>query len=271
MNYNYDIEKAFSDNEKDDNKDSLSDSELINIMNPSSNGNINQTEKDINDEERYYTKYTSKDSKNNTPSTKNLFKTKIFLQGKKRGRLPKANNHEDIDDQNTHTKSAKDNILRKIKVHSFSFIIALINEILQFFYFKKKFINLNQKDKIEVKKKSIKLLKMQKVHEIIIKKISKKFSNHSLNSNKTIYDSITNNIIKEILNENFITFFENNYLKNDRIINLEKYGSNKVIILSTNVKMFEDLIEKNNKNGEEYINQLIYYAQNFFSDKIWLN
>lgn len=270
MTYYYGNEEFFSDNEKDYNKNTLSESTILDIMQPSTNGNIYQTEKDITDEERYCTKYTSKYSKTINSPCKKLFESK-FVIGKKRGRKSKSNNHEVIDDYDSHTKSAKDNLLRKIKVHLFSFIISLINEILQNFNYKKDFINLNQKDKIDVKKNSIKSLKTQRVQEIIIKEISKKFSNHSSDSNKKKCNSITNNIIKEILNEKFITFFENNYLKNDRIINLEKYGSSKVITLSTNVKMLEDLIEKNQINGEDYINKLKYYAQNFFSDEIWLN
>ena len=63
--------------------------------------------------------------------------------------------------------------------------------------------------------------------------------------------------------ENYLELFKNIYYKNKKIINLKKYGIEREINLSKEVKFYEDLLKKNGAFDEnsEYaknINECIY-------------
>ena len=54
-------------------------------------------------------------------------------------------------------------------------------------------------------------------------------------------------VLKNIFSENYLKFFEKIYYKNKRNINMEEYGLNKEITLSSEkVKLIDDLLNNNN-------------------------
>lgn len=75
-----------------------------------------------------------------------------------------------------------------------------------------------------------------------------------MNLNSVVYEQMKEkNVIKNILSENYVSFFKKIYYKSNPHINLKEYGLNINIILSKKVKMYTDLLEKNgilNYNNE---------------------
>lgn len=95
-----------------------------------------------------------------------------------------------------------------------------------------------------------------------------------MNLNSVVYEQMKEkNVIKNILSENYVSFFKKIYYKSNEHINLEEYGLNKNITLSNNVKMFKDLLKKNgilNSNNEfkRHINDCVIH--NFMPNTIFL-
>lgn len=207
----------------------------------------------------------NKSFKNKNPIfivTKN---TNIFTcqkLNKKRGRKLKGSKRikgkiKDIEYEiKIHDKNISDNLLRKIQVHYMNFIISYLNDLLKNIlensnYFQN-FLNLENKFKINTKKSFVQSLKSKTIGDIINRdKISSKYKNKV--SNKEKYKILKKNkIIKNIFEENYLNLFKNVYYKNKRTINLKKYGLDKEIILSDKVKMFDELLSRNNKLDKIY-------------------
>ena len=75
------------------------------------------------------------------------------------------------------------------------------------------------------KKKSIRkkfeALKEKKLYEILLFDISPKFTRSKIDHNKVLYENIKDlNIFKELLNQNYLTFFRNVYYKSEKKLNL---------------------------------------------------
>lgn len=177
---------------------------------------------------------------------------KFLLKKKGRGRQRQLINNENL---KIHDKFSTDNLLRKIQVHYLSFIISILNEILEQLNFEQRFYKLDYYFKKNVNMKFVESLKQKNLGEIICNKISCKYKQENENANQIIYEEIKDNeILNNILSENYLKFFKKIYYKNNRIINLKEYGLDKDILLSKKVKLFEDLFKDNNASDkdEEY-------------------
>ena len=167
----------------------------------------------------------------------------------KRGRIRKR-----IECQKYHDINSTDNIQRKIQVHYLSFIISFLNDILKKLKYKQKFFKLNYEFKQNVKKEFVESLKKKTLGEIVCNKISYKYKKKNMNLNSVVYEQMKEkNVIKNILSENYVSFFKKIYYKSNPHISLKEYGLNINIILSKKVKMYTDLLEKNgilNYNNE---------------------
>ena len=202
------------------------------------------------------------DDGNKTPSQSDS--SKSFLSQKKgRGRGRQRQRQNINNDSNNipkvHNKFSTDNLLRKIQVHYLSFIISFLNEILEQLNFKQKFFKLDYVFKKNVNMKFVESLKQKNLGEIICNKISSKYKKDNENANIKIYEEIKNNeVLNNILSENYLKFFKKIYYKNNRNINLKEYGLDKDILLSKKVKLFEDLFKGNNAsdNDKEYQNKI---------------
>lgn len=208
------------------------------------------------EEERLYFIDKSKDIENKSffkcikeeeKRSKNRFELK---KKRKRGR-PKTINKKDQKYDKIHDKNQTDNLLRKIKVHYFSFIILFLNDILKSLKYKRKFLQLNYEYKSNTSKDIVKSLKENTIGEIICNKISSKYKYKDENSNKLLYDKIKGNIImKKIFEIKYLKLFEI-YYESNKIISLEEYGINKEIILTNKVKMYNDLLQKEKFNEKD--------------------
>ena len=118
---------------------------------------------------------------------------------------------------------------------------------------------------INIKKSNLnEYLNKNTIGEIISNKISKKYKtiDDKINENKNIYEEIKHiPILKEILSQNYLTFFKKYYYFSDSNINLKDFGLNKTIILSKKVKNFNHLLLDNEKRGSEYTMFLKEYAR----------
>ena len=164
----------------------------------------------------------------------------IFFVVNRRGRKRKSEKLL-IFDGSIHNKSKPDNLLIKIQINYLTFIVDFSNELLKFMGIKGKFSKINHAYKRKTNKKFITFLKGLNIGQILLLGVSPKYSNKD--NNKNLYNIIIKNpVINSILSQNYLTIFQNVYYKSERFINMEKYGLNKIFILSNKVEMYDDFI-----------------------------
>ena len=155
-----------------------------------------------------------------------------------------------------HDKTAIDNIKRKIQVNYIKFLRNLLNQInnellgnyennknIQFFPLNSYFMKL-------ISSKFFDELKEQTLGDIFKNNVSHKYKNYQ-NLNIQVYNEITDKseTLKKILDKKYLEFFDVYYL-NKKKLNLSKYGSNKTIILSSNIEFFKDLLKKDDSDSD---------------------
>ena len=154
-----------------------------------------------------------------------------------------------------HRRYSSDIILSRVQSHYMSFIVYFLNDILRNLNFNQRFLKLRYHYIGNIKRNFIKSLKKKTLSEIICNNISPKYIHKIKNYNKELYEKIReNDILSQILDENYYIVFKTIYLRNIRTINLKKYGLNQEIILSNNVPMFEDLLKK--VSDSQYIDKI---------------
>lgn len=191
----------------------------------------------------------------NVNEKENLTKDNLINKKRKRGKKSKKiiNNNRKYHDNNR-----TDNLLRKIQCHYMSFIVSYLNNILKNLNYQQKFLKLDYKYKRNVNKKFVESLKKKTVGDILCNKISDKYKHSSTDTNKELCKKIKNiKIFNNILDDNYLTLFRKVYYKSNKRINLNEYGLNKEIILSNDVKMFNDLLKdiKSNEKHQEKISE----------------
>ena len=169
-----------------------------------------------------------------------------------------------------HDKYAKDNLLRKIKVHSINFIIDLVNLVLMNLGEYYQFRQISYEFKKDVKYYKILSLKKMTIKDILCQKLSSKFKKDKDKDNTNIFESIKDKpIIKNLISSKYLEIFEKLYFNNKKkIINLKDYGSDLDIIIKIpkKIEIFEDLV-RINKNNSIYINKLKECVNNNFLNK----
>ena len=165
-------------------------------------------------------------------------------------------------------KFEKDLISMKIQCHYMTFMIKLINEILDFLKYDKRdrFRDIQHSIKKDIKKDHFNQLKGQKLYEVITKKVSVKNRKNNYDEffNLNLYKKLENDeLIKNILNENYLNLFRKIYYKSERNLNLKDYGKDIDISLSEKIEMYRDIKE----SDEEYINSLDKYVNKMYFSK----
>ena len=147
-----------------------------------------------------------------------------------------------------------------------------LNDLLEYFGYKDKFLDIEYQFKKDVSKKYISFLKGITIGELLSQERSSKFRTYNIDHNMNVYNKVINNpVINKILSEKYITLFKDVYYKNKTIINLKKYGFNKDISLDIKkVKMFEHLLENSTNEiepkDEEYIKKIIKIVKTNYLD-----
>ena len=172
-----------------------------------------------------------------------------------------------------HSKSASDNIKKKILVHFLNFVVILINLIIRETLEKEydsetmEFFEFNSKFKKQSSKKQIELLKTHSISTFLNEdeNISdKKSPNHNQNAFKLIIRK--NCKLKNILDISCFEFFSCFYYKNSQI-DLNQYGISKVIDLSNLRCFYEDKIKNNYLGDDKYITKMEKIIKKFFFKK----
>ena len=231
-----------------------------------------------NDNIPYEDIYTTKNDTKNTTKTKIKTNKNKFVISKKR-------NIDKNKSQQNRRKFHVDNIIKKIKVDYFHFIILFINLIIKEFtkknniIFDLKFYDLDNKYKINVTKDFIKLLQKQTIKDVIKTDISTQYTSKNKNSNLITCNKIEEEIklkdIDDILNKKILYFFETIYFQKRK----EKYNLKELNLIDLEITLdkekiglFEDLLDRNNINEDnfnfdEYKENMIKCCKNFFFQK----
>ena len=185
-----------------------------------------------------------------------------------------------------HDKMEKDNIVRKIQVHYCNFLVNFINEVIQKIIIDQSYKTENAEEIIHMKdyllnnidykfKANIKKDFMEKSENMKIKEIispSKEFCEKFklTNKNEDIMNKIeskNNPILNKILNQKYFYYFNEIYNQNKRNIELNEENESINIKLSSNIKMIDDLIQKNNDDKNYILKLKRVVMQNFSKQK----
>ena len=177
------------------------------------------------------------------------FKTKTVnkQEPKKRGRKceksekDKANNSSKLP-----RKFDRDDMTIKNQVHYFNFIPEFFNFELENYGINGKFKKIDYQLKKKCNFNYFNELNGKKLYEILIMKESSRYKNSGENYNAKLYERIKDiPVIKNILNENYLTFFRSVYYPSGREINLKKYtddNSDLIITLPMKIEKFMDKV-----------------------------
>jgi hypothetical protein len=190
------------------------------------------------------------------------FKTNYFSLKKKRGRVSIAISRKKAP---IHDKFSEDNLRRKIQVHFMSFIISFINDILKQLGHQQQFNKLSYDFKKNVTNSFFEELKTKKISDIICNNISKKYKKENLDFNQKLYENLKGKeVLKDLFDVNYLVFFKNIYYEKN--ITFLNSLSEKKIVLSSQIKTFEDL-KQTVKKDNDYVEKLnLYVEENFLKN-----
>jgi len=161
--------------------------------------------------------------------------------------------------KNPHNKFSSDNLLRKVQIHYFSFLISFLNFLLKHFKYDYTFFELDYSIKSNINKyvnkrkivigneneRIINSFNNVTVEKIISQKISKKFELYEENHNLIICEAVKRNkIMYNILKDNHLNIFKKFYFTSIKLINLKEYGLDTCIKLPNDVETHIDLLKK---------------------------
>ena len=155
-----------------------------------------------------------------------------------------------------------------------NFIVSFINEVLINLGYQERLYFLSYKIKLNITKYYFLNLQGKNIEDILCNEISPKYNSKSKFINLSIIQKIKNNpVIKSILSDSYLGLFKRIYYKSIRKINLNYYGFNKEIILSKNVKLYQDLLNKSNdtfidENYKKRMNECV--ARKFLLNSIFI-
>ena len=216
-------------------------------------------DEDEKDDSRYFiSKYISKEITPNEEihseikrvlfktSKKNDISEKLLQNKTKRGRKTEP---EGKPAMKIHEKTDIDNIITVAQISYINFIVDLLNDLLKQIGIQNKFIRISHKVKKNVKISNFENLKTKKLSDILLLEISPKFRSYDKDHNKKLLEAIQDmEEIKDILNENYLTFFKEVYYKSERIICIN--GKN-ISLFGKKLKMYKNKIAE--FKDEEYV------------------
>ena len=214
----------------------------------------------FNDEFEIIPQFLPNKGKRNSKSklNKNEKNKKNFV-GKKRGRKKDKNSKNTR--KKSHGRECPCNIRTKLTIAYLTFLIQFINAVIELILCDENDVNQYKLKKLNhiknITKELIQNLKNQRIKDIITCDINSKNFFGEKNENEEICQKIIKKSkkLEKILNQKFMEFFENIFLKNKREFNLNKYGINKIIFLNSEVILYKDFINniknKENKNDND--------------------
>ena len=175
----------------------------------------------------------------------------IIKKYKKRGRSLTKNTRKI-----RHKSNSSDNILSKIQVHFFSFIIDIVNDALFTEFHEKKtnnFKGINYKIKTKFNFLLFEKYKKYSIKDILKLEVSPKFKCFQIDYNNQLLEKVSNlsNWLDKFFNMNYLKLF-NYYYNNRKPLNVILFEG-KEIKLSKKTKSFYNLLEKNKSIEKELI------------------
>lgn len=205
---------------------------------------------------------------NQTNNSNNSNDSKVLLGNKRRP--PKNEKHKKKERTKKPKKTRKyekDEIFLKLQGHFITFIIKIVNLVLQSLNYDKsdRFTDIDSKFKKNIQKGFFESLKSKNLYYILKTRPSSRFTSKDSDYNKNLCEKLKDGeIIKNILNENYLNFFINVYHKNNRKFNLGNYGNtNMVIQISDEIKMYHDI----ETSDELYIKIMDNYVEKYILPK----
>ena len=172
------------------------------------------------------------------------FKKRVSTGRKRKITINDKQNNEIKEKEKFHDKNRVDNLKRKIQVHYMSFILSFLNEIITQLKIVKQFLKIDYHIKKDVHKNKLNELKEKTIGDIISGEISTKYKHNDKNHNKIIVDDLSKNeVLRNILSQNYLSFFKEFYYKSNNRISLRRFGVDEEIILSDKVKMYKDFLK----------------------------
>lgn len=244
-------------------------------FNPNSQTESESIEEKLNeDQKRYFVKgHLETEDSSHSHSTSSLIsvkKVKFKLTGKKRGRKTKNDN---LKEKRPPRKNDRDNVHSKVQVHFMTFIVNIMNCILILFGIEKQFQHIDYASKKGTNFDNSEKLKKQMLEDILKLKRSNRYEKTDENHNLKVYEEIKDlPVIKNILKENYLTFFQEVYYKSERIISLSKYGSDETLCLDKKIQTYKDKVKSfadpiYEKIFEDYVNELYFHKKINFTPK----
>ena len=184
---------------------------------------------------------------------------------KKRGRKSFRNGIN-----SSHDRYSEDNIVSKIQVNYINFLVDFVNEVLETIGRKDIFfLSLGHNFKKKISKSQRHILNSKTLREVFSNDVSPKYSKKNKDYNAKICEQIEKeiqNISENILNRNFLFFFDKIYYKKNKKINMKEFGFDDLEIDLKNIKLFGDLLLK--EKGDDYLNEKMdFCAKHFFFPK----
>ena len=172
-----------------------------------------------------------------------------------------------------HTEYKNDCRMAKIQVSYISFLIKFINYIMERMRLSYFFIDLNGKYKSNINQTFRNSLNKKTIKEILFDAPISGKSKRSQDYNKLIYNRLEKEGYSElinILNKNFLFFFEKIYYANKKKLDLSSFGfAPYEIELPNDIKVFEDLLEKRKKGDFiNYKNKMKKCVEKYFINPI---
>ena len=198
----------------------------------------------------------------------NFLGKKTNFGRKKKLEEKEINENSSAKTKKTHDKKELSNILNKVEVDCHNSIPEFLNSFLDFVGHDKKerFLKINPIYKKRVNKDFLDRKKNTKLYEIICLDISDDYTNYPLDHNKNLYENLKKiakekpiyQILLNFLDENYLFYFQNVYYKNERTINLQKYGIDAILPLSEKVGLFNDKFRSESFEDKElsYLNKV---------------
>ena len=185
----------------------------------------------------------------NTPQI--FFKTSKILFNCSRKKLSGRKRKISTKDKNIkkiHNKYYEDNITRKIQVHVMNSLTQYVNDILSKIDLGLEHIPVFNKIAYSFKQKisttTFEENKKKTIENLIGTEISPKYKTIQSDYNIKELEKIKKNeVIKNILSQKYVDYIREIYYKNERTIDLSKYGLKKIIRLSNKVKLYEDIFK----------------------------
>ena len=229
------------------------------------NNNISSEDKIYNGTENliassYNEPYLALEPENDVLKDKIITKIGKFQIEKKKDRGKQSK----LSRKRKHEKTSLDNLLTKVQVHFFSFIIDISNDAL-FTEFNIKnndnFKEIDYRFKRKINYSSFEIYKNGSIKNILKLEISPKYKNYCKDHNEKLLNKVISlsNWLNHFFNMNYLKLFDY-YYNNQKPLNKFCFEG-KEIKLSKNIKTFSNLLEKNSDNKHELIQIVkeIYY------------